>query len=35
MTLADFAPGTPIAHEYRRVAEQILSFLEASNEQQS
>ncbi len=28
MTLADFAPGTPIAQEYRRVAEQILSFLE-------
>jgi len=35
MTLADFAPGTPVAHEYRRVAEQILSFLEARNEQQS
>jgi chromosome partitioning protein len=28
MTLADFAPTTPIAHEYRRTAEQILMFLE-------
>jgi hypothetical protein len=28
MTLADFAPDTPIAQEYRRVAEQTLSFLE-------
>jgi hypothetical protein len=28
MTLADFAPDTPFAHEYRRVAEQIFSFLE-------
>lgn len=28
MTLADFAPMSPIAQEYRRVAEQILHFLE-------
>jgi chromosome partitioning protein len=28
MTLADFAPMAPIAHEYRRIAEQILAFLE-------
>ena len=29
MTLADFAPSALIAQEYRRVAEQILTFLEA------
>jgi chromosome partitioning protein len=29
MTLAQFAPTSPIAQEYRRVAEQILAFLEA------
>jgi chromosome partitioning protein len=28
MTLADFAPSTPIARAYRRVTEQILTFLE-------
>lgn len=28
MTLADFAPTSAIAQEYRRVAEQILTFLE-------
>jgi chromosome partitioning protein len=28
MTLAEFAPSTSIAHEYRRTAEQILDFLE-------
>ena len=28
MTLADFAPASPIAQEYRRTAEQILLFLE-------
>jgi len=33
MTLADFASGTPIAQEYRRAAEQILSFLETSDAQ--
>ena len=27
MTLADFAPASSIAQEYRRAAEQILSFL--------
>ena len=27
-TLAEFAPTSPIAQEYRRVAEQILTFLE-------
>ena len=30
MTLADFAPDTPIAREYRRVAELILAFLEGT-----
>ena len=29
MTLADFAPTAPIAQEYRRTAEQLLTFLEA------
>ncbi|MFL5806157.1 MAG: ParA family protein [Roseiflexaceae bacterium] len=29
MTLAQFAPSSPIGHEYRMVTEQILSFLEA------
>jgi chromosome partitioning protein len=29
MTLADFAPAAPIAREYQRAAEQILTFLEA------
>jgi len=33
MTLADFAPSSDIAHEYRRTTEQILHFLEAINEQ--
>ena len=28
MTLADFAPTSMIAQEYRRAAEQILTFLE-------
>lgn len=28
MTLAEFAPTAPIAQEYRRIAEQILAFLE-------
>lgn len=28
MILADFAPSSAIAQEYRRTAEQILSFLE-------
>jgi chromosome partitioning protein len=28
MTLADFAPTSPIGHEYRTVTEQILTFLE-------
>jgi chromosome partitioning protein len=30
MTLADFAPASPIAREYRQVAEQIVAFLEAT-----
>jgi len=29
MTLADFAPTSAIAQEYRHVAEQMMSFLEA------
>src|SRR5262249_11973802 len=28
MTLADFAPTAPVTQEYRRVTEQILTFLE-------
>ena len=30
MTLADFAPSSGIAQEYRRAAEQILHFLEVT-----
>jgi hypothetical protein len=30
MTLADFAPASGIAQEYRRAAEQILAFLEGA-----
>ena len=33
MTLADFAPTSMIAQEYRHVAEQLIAFLETSHDQ--